>query len=386
MKHYLFIALFSFFLHGLSAQSGINFYEDESWESILEKARETDQIIFVDAFATWCGPCKAMDQEVFPLASVGNFYNENFINVKLNVEKGDGPEVAARYGVQVIPTYLFIDGNGDLVHSGLGYQYEDDLIYLGEVALDPSRNIGGMRKRYVDGERDPVFLREFASMLAEASDPQADEVVQVYLRTQDDLSTETNMEFILLSLSSSNSPYYDYVLQNMGRFSEIYGSETIVEVLQQAILNDLYGPDPQPTLLNKADALFSRSMGDDAPLMSNIIRIMYYQSTENWPKYAEQVVKYFEENMDEIGWGELNEHAWYFYEHVEDEAMLEKAIEWARQSIDMNENYFNLDTLAHLYAKTGKKRDAKKVAKVAIELAKESGDDYSTTEELLDNL
>ncbi|MCB0704820.1 MAG: thioredoxin family protein [Saprospiraceae bacterium] len=385
MKKLVFVALAFVSINSMQAQ-GIGFIEDQSWESILENARETNRIIFVDAYASWCGPCKAMSKEVFILPTVGAFFNEHFINVKLNVEKGDGPNVASHYGVQVIPTYLFVNGDGDLIHSGLGYLYEEDLLELGAVALDPSRNIGGLRTRYQAGEDDPDFLRTFATMLADASDPQADEVVQAYLRTQEDLSTETNMEFILLSLASSSSPYYDYVLQNLGVFAEVYGEETVVDVLQSAIYNDLYGGDPQPEMLQKADALFRRTMPEDAAVMANVVRIIYYQNTENWNAYSDQAIKYFTDNADEIGWGEYNEHAWYFYEHVSDPAKMNIALEWARKSVEMNENYYNLDTLAHLYAKLGKKKEAKTAAKGAIEIAKVTGDDYSSTQELLDSL
>ena len=88
-----------------------------------------------------------MDRKVFPEASVGAFFNENFLNVKLDVEKGYGPDVAMQYNVQVIPTFLFVNGDGLLVHTGMGYLQPDDLISLGEAALDPEQNIVGLTKR-----------------------------------------------------------------------------------------------------------------------------------------------------------------------------------------------------------------------------------------------
>ena len=76
----------------------------------------------MDAYTTWCGPCKRMAAEVFTEPEVGRFYNENFINVKIDMEKGEGIELARQYDVYAYPTLLFINGEGELVHRGLGYQ------------------------------------------------------------------------------------------------------------------------------------------------------------------------------------------------------------------------------------------------------------------------
>ena len=59
---------------------GIVFKKDD-WSAILAQAKAEDKLIFVDAYTTWCGPCKKMDRDVFPQMEVGSFYNAMFINV-----------------------------------------------------------------------------------------------------------------------------------------------------------------------------------------------------------------------------------------------------------------------------------------------------------------
>ena len=49
-----------------------------------EKAKEEDKIIFVDVYATWCGPCKMMDREVFSQEKVAEYYNATFVNAKFD--------------------------------------------------------------------------------------------------------------------------------------------------------------------------------------------------------------------------------------------------------------------------------------------------------------
>ncbi|HNL37511.1 MAG TPA: hypothetical protein PKH43_00210, partial [Saprospiraceae bacterium] len=108
----------------------------------------------------------------------------------------------------------------------------------------------------------------------------------------------------------------------------------------------------------------------------------YFQNTGETDKYAQAAVDYFDKFPPD-NWSELNEMAWSFYQNVDDPKMLEKALGWAKKSVAMEANYYNTDTLAALLYKTGKKKQALKEAKKAIELAKKSGDDYSGTEELI---
>jgi thiol-disulfide isomerase/thioredoxin len=112
--------------------SGMVFSHD-SWSETLKKAKASGKLIFVDAYAEWCPPCKRMAANVFPLAEVGAVYNENFINYKMDCEKGDGPSFSKKYAIQAYPTLLFIDGDGKVVHKVVGGQSAEQLISIGKL-------------------------------------------------------------------------------------------------------------------------------------------------------------------------------------------------------------------------------------------------------------
>ena len=106
---HVFLFAFLFILStGLEAQR-INF-EKGSWSEALAKAKKEDKIVFVDCYTTWCGPCKWMDKNVFTDGAVAEFYNEHFVNVKLDMERGEGLDIATIYDVRAYPTLLFING------------------------------------------------------------------------------------------------------------------------------------------------------------------------------------------------------------------------------------------------------------------------------------
>ena len=76
MRAILLLSLF--FGLQIHANAGITFFEG-TYEEALELAKSERKIILIDAYASWCGPCKVMAKNVFTQAEVGDFYNNNFI-------------------------------------------------------------------------------------------------------------------------------------------------------------------------------------------------------------------------------------------------------------------------------------------------------------------
>ncbi|MCB0594137.1 MAG: thioredoxin family protein [Lewinellaceae bacterium] len=372
------------FSGSLFAQEGIEFSK-ENWEGILAKASAENKLIFMDAYTTWCGPCKMMSKDVFTEASVGAFYNENFINAKIDMEAGEGLDLAERYEVQAYPTLLFIDGDGELVHRGVGYQSAEQFVSLGEIALDPSRRLSSLAARYAQGDRSPEFLHNYAMAAMNAMSPDAGEIVQAYLESKEDWSDEETRQLIFETAESADSKLFDYMLENRPAFEELYGERNVLTKLQRMIISSLDPAGTPEETLAKADAQFQKAFPEDAPMMSANFRMNYFRMLGQMDKFAETAAGYYDKYGSESSM-ELNNIAWAFYENVEDVKMLEKAVKWAEQSVEMEDGYYNNDTLAALYYKTGNKKKAKKAAEHAIELAKKDGEDYSATKELLDRI
>jgi thioredoxin-related protein len=121
-----FISLTSF---TAKVDSGIVF-EHGRYTQARKLARETNKTIFIDSYTQWCGPCKKMASQVFTDSEVGNYFNKNFINVKMDMEESEGILFGRRYSVNFYPTLLFVKPSGELIKKEVGYQTKAQLMKL----------------------------------------------------------------------------------------------------------------------------------------------------------------------------------------------------------------------------------------------------------------
>ncbi len=103
-------------------------FSNSSWEEIVKQARAENKIIFLDIYASWCGPCKQLKKNTFTDKEVGSFFNANFINATFDAEKGEGKKLAERYVITAYPTMLFINPDGTIREAVVGYRSANQLM------------------------------------------------------------------------------------------------------------------------------------------------------------------------------------------------------------------------------------------------------------------
>jgi thioredoxin 1 len=110
------------------AKSGIEFFNG-TWKEAVAKAKQEHKCIFFDAYASWCGPCKAMDREVFVVPAVADYVNTRFVAVRVDMEKGEGPELAKKLtSINGYPSLLFFDAEGHLAKTLLGDRTAEEFL------------------------------------------------------------------------------------------------------------------------------------------------------------------------------------------------------------------------------------------------------------------
>ena len=360
------------------AQNGIQFLDTE-WGEVLALAELEGKLIFLDAYTDWCGPCKKMDKDVFSQKKVGDFYNTNFLNVKINMEEGKGVDLAKQYQVVAYPSLLFVNFDGTIAHRFAGYKDENGLLSLGEKALDETNNLAGLEAQYKEGNRTEDFLSKYLRASFEAADGKHTQILEEYLTTQKDWETAEMRELIFNLLDTPNSSLFSYLIKNKAAFYEHFGASMVENKIQGLVYESLRKDE---TPLANAHQLFKIAYPDKADQLAAKYKMDYYQQRENGQGYAQAAVNYVK-SFPNISTEELNDISWIFFDIVEEKKLLRKALKWAKQSVKKNNSYLNNDTLAALYFKLGKNKKALNIAQKAIELAKASGEDYSETEALI---
>ncbi len=103
---------------------GIRFETPILFEQILSKSRALNKPIFLIFGATWCAPCKLMEENVFTDPSVADYFNKHFIAYKADADSDpNGKLLRLSYNISIYPTLLFLDPDGNelqRVESGVG--------------------------------------------------------------------------------------------------------------------------------------------------------------------------------------------------------------------------------------------------------------------------
>ncbi len=228
---YIFVLLLTNSLVG----QGINFFHG-TWEEAIELAAKEQKLIFVDAYAKWCGPCKRMARDVFSQESVGDFYNTNFINMKIDMEEGMGITFRRQYPVSAFPTLFFIDEKGEIVKKSVGGKRTPDFIGLGKTVMASYDRSGDFAEQYEKGDRNYDLVLNYINALNQAQKPSG-KIANDFLRNNNDLNQEQLANFLFAALVSSDTKVFDMYLDNIEAIKNIQGSEATLDKVEKACHN-----------------------------------------------------------------------------------------------------------------------------------------------------
>lgn len=114
-------------------------FAEAPMQQALTEAEQEDRLVYVWLFGEKNQPSLLMERNVFNLDRVADFYNQHFINLRVNATQEK--EFCQKYGVQEIPAFLFLNARGKLVFQAHGYSNAGQLIQHGEAALEKAKGI-----------------------------------------------------------------------------------------------------------------------------------------------------------------------------------------------------------------------------------------------------
>lgn len=371
-KILILILVFAYFN---SNAQGIKFFKG-SLEEAKALAKKEDKLIFMDCYTAWCGPCKRMAKNVFPQKEAGDYFNENFINVQKDMEKGEGRSIAKKYGVRSYPTLIFLDYSGNVVYQTKGARRDaESLIQLGKQALKPSKNVlRTLQKKWDDGNREQSFLKEFIKVKS-VLENDYEEVFSEYLNNipEEEKKSEDNLTFVYKYTKKINSKGLDFISNNAKAFKEYFGKEVFDKKINSIAVESVSSVDGENAkqIMSDVTALLKKFKPEGYKKQTNYIETKLYGRLKDWNAYDKSVSKYLKKykKNDEAAYRNV---AWNYYMYIDDNSKLTKAEKWMQKAVNLENSYENNLTQAYLLYKLKRYSDAQDAVEYAIILAKDS--------------
>ncbi len=92
-----------------------NIFTEDEYALALKRSKAENKLVFIDFYATWCSPCKWMEETTLSDKRVVKILNEKYITIKVDIDDFEGFEIKEQFEVQTLPTLIFLNSNGEMI-------------------------------------------------------------------------------------------------------------------------------------------------------------------------------------------------------------------------------------------------------------------------------
>ncbi len=349
------------------------------WNAVLNRAKTSKKLLFVDFYTDWCGWCKKMDKEVFSLDKVANYYNSQFINLKINAENDElGKELAQKFRVDGFPTYIFIDSNAQVVTTLVGYQQAEPLLESGRSAISLWKLFPVLKSKIEKGKATPEEIRDYAVLIAkkngtDAAKPYVSQYLPYY--KPQNLHNPADFEFATFFLKDINSENFDYFAKNYQTIAQKVGVEKVDEY-KYLIFEDNF----MRAVAASDEAFFDKILEKLLPIYldgasqaeNDMLRFTmqsgFYERTAKWDKYI-ALVENFRDQKAEDRMSFIYQQCEKIALQFDQPEMLAQALKWMQAATNEEKSFDNYFLYTILWVRNGNKAQAAQTFELAQKLA-----------------
>jgi Thioredoxin-like domain len=355
----------------------------------------------VDIYTTWCTPCKQMDAEVFTNANVGKIFNDNFINYKIDGEKGEGKDLVEYFELESYPTSMFIDGDWNVIQKLEGFRPVERLLESAEKMKERGKISGSdddLEQAYIKGRRDAPFLLEYIKV-RQLQKMDNSLILDEYLGkiNSEQLKSESTLKLITENASQLRGRTFEYL---MSRKTEPIIERKIKGIISQNLTKA--GNQKNEKLLTEVlttNGRLSKTFAE-ANEWNTEAKMNYFMLTNQSEKFFTTADFFMDTyilkkdfntfknvpELREVYTQKLRKASKFVAEHYLEREKLEKAIVWIKKTLEIEEKSNNNEIYSRLLFSLGNKIEAIRLMNRTLVLAKQEKAESSRLEFLANEL
>ena len=315
-------------------------------EVARKQASDQQLMLFVDVYATWCGPCKTMDAEVYTDPKVALYMNDHFVNVRMDGETDFGRRFASDHGLQGYPSMFIFDSDGASVSNLVGFTPAEKLV---SSLKTTEKNYLGVKKYRVLYERGTLELEDFSryitAMREMGNKDEASRLASEYTeKIMGPRLTDSDIQVVAFYMDLNNAWWEEFSSDN-DRLREVLGDDYMLS-MERIYNNSLVKAVDEDNL-----ALVSKMANELAPLIEKeetkawdlrtLPFLQYYYYTNQLESLMSYVDQRFETDRKE-------DHRWLYGaasqivdmdQQYRTGELMEKETEWFQNCIDLEEHF-----------------------------------------------
>jgi thiol-disulfide isomerase/thioredoxin len=397
-----------------SFSQGIKF-ENGNWQQVLKKAKRQDKNIFLQLYSSSCEQCNEVADKAFGSETLGDYFNQRFISVRIDGTSGEGRVLADKFSVSAFPVSLYLKENEEVLYRYNG-STSNPTAYMRYADIASSRTdeipLNTYDKEYKEGNRGLLFLESYISERKEMNMP-VDSLLEQYAAAlpKDSLHSFRVINFIFEQAPVVTSKAFAAMNADPYILHQVYKSATANK--SAGINNSIILKTRRKAIEERNDALALRAANFAKDTWGNnringqkgfdLNMLEFYKGTKDTTRFIKAAKDYYNgyymsKNLDSLKKAEeeafktvmksipgdtiktgprivmrktvivsssnfeygnsLNSGAWSMYQFASGKNDLENALSWVKRAIDYHEDPAYFDTYAHLLYRLNNKDEA----------------------------
>ena len=350
------------------AQSKVDFIHDD-YSTALLKSKESQKQLMVMFYADWCPHCSVMKTTVLNDEGVIAMLNSTYVCLQINIDKPESKELMKKFGVLTFPTFIFIDGNENMLYNMVGEMKKDDFLAEAKKSLNPRLHLSFLKAQY---ERDTLngnkCLNYLNGIRRGIDKNKTAGIASNYMSSvkEEQIVSLLNWRILAYAVNDLTSKDLPTMLKYRNEFAKLITStrvETkINNVVSLSFKNDVTKLDSANYSKNKDFARNEMKVNVDSLAFKYDIQL--YENLKDWPKYNAVAKKMLSKMLWDDA-AKINDIVKNYVRHISSTSDLKIASGWMNRSLELNNNYEANFIQSKLYLKLKNFPEAIKYARVA---------------------